>query len=189
DDDDLAGGHGRVPRPDLRLPAPAGGERRQAAVHRRLRGGSRQRGGVEGSRGEGGRMTVTRSIAMLALCGVLAAVLVVVRGGDPYVLRLELADANGLIKGSPVTIGSVDVGKVADLAIGPRGDVVARLELDRHRGPVGRDVRAQVRAANLLGSKLVEIDPGDRARPLPSGATIPRARVETPVDLQDVFDV
>ena len=46
-----------------------------------------------------------------------------------------------------------------------------------------------MRPSNLLGSKLVEIDPGDRARPLPSGATIPPARVETPVDLQDVLDV
>jgi virulence factor Mce-like protein len=135
-------------------------------------------------------MTVPRVIAILALSGALAGVLLMaLRGGDPYVLRLELANANGLIKGSPVTIGSVDVGKVADLAIGPRGDVVARLELDRDRARVGRNARAQVRPSNLLGSKLVEIDPGDRARPLPSGATIPPARVETPVDLQDVFDV
>ncbi|HYF24348.1 MAG TPA: MlaD family protein [Baekduia sp.] len=133
---------------------------------------------------------------MTSRLGVLAALLAVVvgaavlltGGSDPYVVRVALENSNGLEDGSPVTIGGVTRGKV-ELDLDDRDRVVAALELDEEAGPVGRDARVSIAAANFLGQKRVRLDKGDISKPVPSGATLPRSSVTTPTDLDQVLSV
>jgi len=129
---------------------------------------------------------------VIAPIGVLVVVLVtafaVTSGGEkPYRLNVPLDNASGLENGSAVVVGSITRGKVR-LEL-DRDRVTARLDIDRSAGPVGRDARVTVSAANFLGQKRVELDPGDTSRPLPSGSTISASRVTTPTDLDQVLAV
>jgi phospholipid/cholesterol/gamma-HCH transport system substrate-binding protein len=62
------------------------------------------------------------------------------------------------------------------------------MAIDPSAAPVGRDASATVRAADLLGEKYVDLVPGNRRDPAPSGATIPIARTGLGVELDDVLN-
>lgn len=132
-----------------------------------------------------------RRVRILAgVIGLLAVVAFVTRGHpNAYVVRMKLTNADGLITGAPVEIGGVEVGRVASLSIDRHDEVIVALAFDRSRGPMGRGVRATVRASNLLGSKVVDVQPGDRSKPVPSGYLLSPDHTGTSVDLQDVLDV
>jgi virulence factor Mce-like protein len=122
------------------------------------------------------------AVIAVALVGVLLA-----RGSDAYVVRVDMPTAAGLREGADVKVGGATVGSVESLTLG-RGDVVqAKLALDGTR--IGAGAAVAVRASNLLGDKFLALQPGDAGAPAPSGATIPAARVSFPVDLDQVLDV
>lgn len=122
----------------------------------------------------------------LALVG-LVALGVLGSGSDRYLIRLRLADADGLRQGSPVAIAGQDVGTVS---LGVRGgQVTVALRIDRADAPVGRDATAEVSAVNLLGQKRVELTRGDPRDPAPSGYLLPSGRVTVSTDLDQVLDV
>jgi phospholipid/cholesterol/gamma-HCH transport system substrate-binding protein len=125
-----------------------------------------------------------------ALAGAIVTIAVIAfsGGGDPYRLRMDLANASGLRDGSDVVSGGVKVGEV-HLHLGKGDRVEANLDIDRSYGPVGRDVSAAIAAANFLGRKRVELVPGDRRDRAPSGYLIPARRVTTATDLDQVLDV
>lgn len=133
-----------------------------------------------------------RGAVLAALAVTLVAVVVVVaRSGDnrDYKVFLQLSNAEGLREGRAVKIGGADVGKIKKIELG-RGDLVqAELALDRHDGRVGKGASATIKPTNLLGEKFVELDPGDRSAPEPSGVVIPRSRVTGSVDLDQVINV
>ena len=120
---------------------------------------------------------------------VLLAALVLTGGEDPYVVDVRMANANGLRDGSPVTIGGVKIGKVRMEVDPARDDVIAHLEIDPDKGPVGRDVKAVIAAQNLLGQKQIELQPGDTADPAPDGYAITERRVTQATDLDRVLSV
>jgi virulence factor Mce-like protein len=125
--------------------------------------------------------------ALAALC--VAGVLVAASGGDaPYEVRVELATANGLREGSDVKTGGVRRGKILKLELAPGDKVFANLELDDDTS-IGRGASARVVTSNLLGSKYIELRPGDTKRRQPSGAVIAANRVTYPVDLDQVVNV
>ncbi|WP_354700079.1 hypothetical protein DSM112329_00342 [Paraconexibacter sp. AEG42_29] len=129
-------------------------------------------------------------LATLAVVALIALVLVT-RGGDEdrYTLTANLTDAAGLRSGADVVIGGVHAGKVK-LSLDKETDRVrVELKLDDDRGPVGRDASFAIASVNLLGQKRVELDPGDRDRPAPSGTSIPSRRVTRSTDLDQVLDV
>lgn len=129
--------------------------------------------------------------AALALGAAALAVLAITLGGgdEPYRMRLVLENANGLRAGSDVRIADVAAGQVASVSLGPRDDVVAELELDADQAPVGRDASVGISSLNLLGHKYVALEKGDVQRPAPSGFTIPRSRISTSTDLDQLLDV
>jgi virulence factor Mce-like protein len=110
-------------------------------------------------------------------------------GGSDYTVTLDLANAGGLRTGSLVQVGGVPVGKVAHLDLQHDDRVRATLDLDSGRGPIGRDARVAIASRNLLGEKYVNLTPGNRSRPLLSGGTLPAARVQPSVDLDQILDV
>ncbi len=135
-------------------------------------------------------MTARRAIAG-ALCVVLLAALVVrVTGGsDPYRVSVPLTNGSGLQDGSAVKVGGVTRGKVA-LRLGKGDQVFADLEFEDDAPAIGRDARVSVVAANFLGLKRVELEPGDGAgEPAPSGFVLAKSRVTTPTDLDQVLGV
>jgi phospholipid/cholesterol/gamma-HCH transport system substrate-binding protein len=107
---------------------------------------------------------------------------------DPYVLKAQFREAGGLREGFKVRIDGVPVGKIAKLSLDSQDRVVAELQIDESAAPVGRDVRAIARAADLLGEKFVDVEPGNAQTPAPSGTVIPPARTAISVELDDVVN-
>jgi phospholipid/cholesterol/gamma-HCH transport system substrate-binding protein len=131
-----------------------------------------------------------RPRAIFGIVGLIAVAVVLVAlvgHDDSYRLRVPLQNASGLKSGSPVIVAGVPRGTVQLHLEGD--DVVAELKLDKRVAPVGRDARVAVTAANFLGQKRVELDPGRAAQAAPSGFTVPSAHVTTPTDLDQVLDV
>jgi phospholipid/cholesterol/gamma-HCH transport system substrate-binding protein len=132
---------------------------------------------------------IARRVSTLALliAVVVAVVLVLDSGSNPYVIKMRLADADGLRQGSPVAVGGQDVGTISMKV--QAGEVVVSMNLDHSQAPVGRDASASVASVNLLGQKRVELAKGDISSPAPSGYMLPAAQVNVTTDLDQVIDV
>ncbi|HYF24580.1 MAG TPA: MlaD family protein [Baekduia sp.] len=134
-----------------------------------------------------------RTLVALALAAAAVALLVALGplrlGGGPdsgRTLRVEVADATGLVQDSDVKVDGIPVGSVDAPVVTARDTAMVTLHLDE--GVVaGRGARAGVLAANLLGEKYVDLSLGDRRRPLPDGTVLRGAR--TPVQLDDVLNM
>ena len=132
---------------------------------------------------------VARVIAVAALVvAVVVLARIIVGGSHAYVVYAQFRDAGGLRQGFKVRIDGAPVGEVESLKLGPHDYAVAKLGIDKSAAPVGQGARATVRAADLLGEKYVDLDPGDRTAPLTSGAVIPPARTGLAVELDDVLN-
>ena len=130
----------------------------------------------------------TRILPLLALAAVVVGCFALLGGGDDTRrVTMRLDNAAGLRDGSPVKIGGVDVGEVREVEITGRREVRIEMEVDPDLAPVRRDARVAITAANLLGEKYVELDPGRSGAPL-AQPEISRARVATTVDLDQVLD-
>jgi phospholipid/cholesterol/gamma-HCH transport system substrate-binding protein len=125
-------------------------------------------------------------LVALALAGVVVLVLLV-SGGSSYMVRVQLANADGLRTGSQVKVGGVPVGSVASLRLGAGDAVQAGLKLNSGHN-VTSDATAAIVPSDLLGSMYVQLTPGAGTRE-PSGATIPASRVTYPVQLDQVLNV
>lgn len=135
-------------------------------------------------------MTHRRVTAVAAAAGILvAAIALRARGADDsYVVLVELRNAAGLRPNSDVKVGGVPIGYVESLRVTARETALVELRVEDAVAPVGRDARALVRPANLIGEKFVDLQPGDRSAPAPSETLIPISRTGTPVELDDVLD-
>lgn len=134
---------------------------------------------------------IARRLIAGALVLAVIAVAVITLGGPgskPYLVKLELDNAAGLRNDSEVSIGGVRAGNVS-LELSESDDVVATLEIDPDQAPVGRDASAAISAVNFLGQKRVELVPGNKEDPAPSGTTIPAGRITTATDLDQVLNV
>lgn len=127
---------------------------------------------------------------------VLAAVVAIaiftigkVGGDDKYVAFATFEDAGGILKNYNVKIGGVTAGTIEGIELDDQDQAVVRMELDEGAAPIGAGASAKVRPVNLLGEKFIDLDPGDPARPLPSGAKIPRHRTDVPIELDDALNI
>lgn len=133
------------------------------------------------------RRTRALPLAALALAAVL---LVVIAGGssDSYEVRVQLESAVGLREGSEVKVGGVPSGTIKTLKIGKRDQIEATLALDPAKSPrIGRDARLEVVTSNLLGSKYLQLDPGDAGTPPAVPDTVDPSRVTYPTDLDQML--
>lgn len=77
--------------------------------------------------------------------------------GSPFRLYAEYADVQGLIKGNPIMINGLKVGKVGALELNmQRGVATATLEFDQSL-QIPDNSKAIIYSADLLGSKAIEI--------------------------------
>ncbi|MGX6447088.1 MlaD family protein [Patulibacter sp. S7RM1-6] len=107
-----------------------------------------------------------------------------------YDIQARVADAKKLTTGVDVRIGGKRVGQVADIEAqkGRDGGYTSRLKLklDRSVGALPVDTTLRIRPESIIGSKFVELVPGDSKRTLKAGATIPERRTSASVDLDEV---
>ena len=123
----------------------------------------------------------SRQEIVLGLIVVLALVLVAVMSttaingspvGPSYEVRVTLpSDGPVLRRGADARIAGTRVGVVRSVALDDSGRrAVARVELSDAR--LGRGATGSVRVRGFAGPVYLELDPGDRAQTLPSGARI-----------------
>ena len=104
-----------------------------------------------------------------------------------YRVVAEFNDATGLLNNDIVTIAGVTVGKVTGLRV-EKGIAVVDISVDRAI-KLPRTTRVEIRYRNLIGLRVVNIDPGDGAPPyLRDGERIPTTQTEGPLDLDNVFN-
>jgi phospholipid/cholesterol/gamma-HCH transport system substrate-binding protein len=129
-----------------------------------------------------------RGLLIVGLTLLVAFIAVGGRGDDGYEVVVQMDDALGLRDGSKVVTGGVEIGRV-DVELGEGDQVKATLKIDDEHAPIGRGAKAFVTSVNLLGQKNLELDPGDKTSPMPSGGVIPARRVTPSTDLDQVLNV
>lgn len=104
-----------------------------------------------------------------------------------YSVAAVFDDVTGLLNNDPVTLAGVTVGKVTGQRI-EKGLAVVDLSVDKSvRLP--RTTRVEIRYRNLLGIRVVNLEPGDGTAPyLRPDDRIPVEQTQGPLDLDTVFN-
>jgi ABC-type transporter Mla subunit MlaD len=154
----------------------------------------RNRGGIQG---------VASSPVIVGAVTVLVVMVAVflaynANNGLPFVstynLKARVPNATALVKGNEVRIGGSRIGvvkSVKPIQLG-HGAIAAELDLSLDKGaePIPANSTMIIRPKSPLGLKYLQIVPGDSAKGLAAGETIPlsAARPE-PVDIDQFFDM
>lgn len=109
------------------------------------------------------------------LTAVIGAQIAKIQFGDTYGVVATFDDVTGLTDGDDVKVAGVKVGQVSDIATSEEGRAVVRLELERDL-VLPADTVASVRWRNLLGQRVVYLEPGDDGGTLEDGDRIERTR-------------
>jgi phospholipid/cholesterol/gamma-HCH transport system substrate-binding protein len=139
-----------------------------------------------------------RILTMIAFAGSCVGLLIYLwisfGGSTPfapqgYRISAEFSQAVELATQADVRISGVDIGKVVSVGLDRRtGLTRAVMQIESRYAPRPSDTRAILRAKTLLGETYVELTPGSRtARPLPDGATLPRAQIAPTVQLDQIL--
>ncbi|HLW17891.1 MAG TPA: MlaD family protein [Actinomycetota bacterium] len=104
-----------------------------------------------------------------------------------YQIRAAFNDATGVSPGDPVTLAGVKVGKV-DGANVDHGIAIVKLAIDKSvKLPTSTHI--EIRYRNLLGLRVVNLDPGAGTGPyLSPGDLVPTTQTEGPLDLDTIFN-
>src|ERR1700752_1196841 len=139
-------------------------------------------------------MKLTSSAIKLAAVSLVlvffAAITIVVFGQIRFdhtvAYSAEFSSVSGLRKGQFVRASGVDVGKVTKLRLVDGGKHVRVAFAVDESLPMYQSTTAQIRYANLIGERYLEIQRGsgaDSDRVLPSGGVIPLGRTQPALDL------
>ena len=192
-------------RPGHRRPGRRRAHGRGARAHRHARPGGRParlpvRKGRRRMRSRGGG--IAGNPVLIGAATVLVILVAVflsynANKGLPFVptyqVKAELPSAAQLTVGNDVKVGGTRIGAVT--ALKPRqlenGRVIAvvDLTLDKDAGPLPKDSTLIVRPRSALGLKYVEITRGKSSASFQDGDTIPIARAETPVELDEFLNM
>lgn len=139
-----------------------------------------------------------RRAATIAVLGLVLTTVAVFAKQNPfaghYEVRAVFGSANQLKRGDEVRIAGMRVGEVSEIDAGPGSTSLVTLEISDDGRPVHADATLAIVPRLILeGNLFVDLRPGTPNAPeLRSGATIPRARTTSPVQLDQlltVFDV
>ena len=136
------------------------------------------------------RGTLIKLAIVSIILGLCTALLVVVFGQLRFqrfnTYDAEFSNGSGLKAGQFVRAGGVEVGKVKKVTLAENGQrVVVTMNVDKSL-PLYQSSTAQIRYANLIGERYVNLDrgTGDGAdKVLPPGGFIPLARTTPALDL------
>lgn len=106
---------------------------------------------------------------------------------DRYKVAAIFDDVTGLLTGDPITLAGVTVGKVTGARV-EKGLAVVDLSIESSV-KLPKTTLVEVRYRNLIGLRVVNLDPGDGAPPyLSPGERIPLEQTDGPLDLDAVFN-
>ncbi|NKY53771.1 MCE family protein [Nocardia vermiculata] len=127
--------------------------------------------------------------------GILGAVLIVVLlvvssaykqlGVGTRDIQAEFVQTAGVKSGDKVNVAGVDVGTVSGAKL--EGDHVLITLQVNNDVKLGRDARASIKMATLLGARYIDLDPGD-GKGLPDNR-IHKSNTKVPYDLADVVQI
>lgn len=134
-----------------------------------------------------------RALAVALLGAVIALVVVLVLGGgDAYVIKAQFLDAGQLIKGDLVQVGGRKVGKISGIDLADNGLAEVKLSLDDDSvQPLHRGTRAAIRTASLSGvaNRYIDLSPGPPSTgAIPDGGALSPDQTRGIVDLDTVLD-
>ncbi|HOO78361.1 MAG TPA: MlaD family protein [bacterium] len=117
-------------------------------------------------------------IFLLAGLALLAAIFIVVymQGKQPYdYYTTEFTESvTGLRKDADVVYQGVPVGKVVDISIGNKNQVVVKLGIVPGKIVLRQGIQASLTIGNIMGGAIVELSGGDlQGKPLPPDSIIP----------------
>ena len=111
----------------------------------------------------------------LALTGFIGAQIAKIQFGATYSVVATFDDVTGLTKGDDVKVAGVKVGQVSGIDTTAEGRAVVRLSLDADLR-IPTDSVAAVRWRNLLGQRVVYLEPGDADSMVADGDRIDHTR-------------
>ncbi len=121
--------------------------------------------------------------ALVAVVVVVTALVVATRGGPTYTLHAVFANVNGLVKSGSVEVAGFKVGEITDISVRMGGYPEVTMKIaDSYR--VRQGARAVIELGSLAGqlNRYVALS-GGTGPVLPDGATIPLARTDQPVEI------
>ncbi len=95
--------------------------------------------------------------------------------GDTFTVAVGFANIRGVEEGTRVRIQGIDAGEVVRLELPekPGQDVLVRMRLEgRFRRLLCSDASARIVSDNMMGGKVIEIDPGRSNQPLAENAVL-----------------
>ena len=107
---------------------------------------------------------------------------------DPATVIVRLARSGGALAGSEVTYLGVPVGTVTSARVAPDA-VVLRLSVEP-KGPMAKELRADVRTKSALGEPYVDLSPAHPGAPTgdPDGTVVPLERTTVPRPLSVLLE-
>jgi virulence factor Mce-like protein len=142
-------------------------------------------------------------LGLLALVLLLAGVYISynansgVPGQSSYEFRVDVADADRLVKTNQVRMAGVRVGQIKRVEVvpakagtpdpEPRARITVSLQQDTDPIPV--DTRVKVRPASILGASYLDLVPGKSRTTVPEGGLLALANSSANVELTDLLDV
>ncbi len=137
---------------------------------------------------------VSRVVAILALIGAVAVVLLLVLGGgSSYTVTAEFENASQLVTGNNVSVAGVPVGSVKEISLSDDGQALVKMEIsDSAYTPLPQGTHAQIRSQSLSGIANRYVDLAlpttNTTQKIASGGTIGQADTTSEVDLDQLFN-
>ncbi len=138
-------------------------------------------------------MTAARPIALLALAlaVLLAAYLLLFRGGSGHEYTLLFANAGQLVKDDDVQVGGRRIGSVREIELTGDNQAAVKVEVQEPYAPLPEGTQAVIRLTSLSGvaNRYVALTLGpDSGAQLDDGATLDASKTTSVVDLDQLFN-
>jgi phospholipid/cholesterol/gamma-HCH transport system substrate-binding protein len=107
-----------------------------------------------------------------------------------YRVQISFPNAQELATQADVRIAGVNVGKVVQKQLDPKGNAtLATVQLNNQYAPIHRDASAILREKTILGETYIDLNPGTKNSPaLPDNSLLPRGQVQHAVQLSEIFN-
>src|SRR5215210_148688 len=105
-----------------------------------------------------------------------------------YRVQVGFPEATQLGLEADVRVAGVSVGKLRKKELDPKSNrTLVDLEIDRKFAPLRADTKAILRQKSLLGETYVELTPGSSKKTVSEGGRLPDGRVQSTVELDEIF--
>ncbi|HEY8480397.1 MAG TPA: MlaD family protein [Spirillospora sp.] len=135
-----------------------------------------------------GNATLVRFLVFVALTGTLTfsigQMILGTSFRDRYTLTATFDDVTGLLEGDDVKLAGTPVGRVEDIKV-VRGKAVVEMAVDREV-TIPRDSTAAIRWRNVMGQRVIYLEPGRQKAKLGDGDRVPHTR--SVVDLGEIVN-